>query len=131
MFHYHSIQTEADIARFDEVSNGLHDGHIIQVDYRNTGISCCDGGLQFDYDGLSLTIHVLVTSLPGHPTFELLFHNVPEWQIRQYQFFDMIGFSIVRLDNGYFLWADDISSHMEDLKQGSYVIAGSIRWRKL
>lgn len=131
MAQYHLIQTDTDIAHFEDISNGLHDGYIIQVDYRNTGISHCDGGLQFDYDGLSLTIHVLVTSLPGHPTFELLFHNVPEWQIRQYQFFDMLGFSIVRLDNGYFLWTDDVSSNMEDLKQGSYVVAESIRWRKL
>ena len=128
---YHAIRTSKDIERFQDVSNGLHDGYITHVEYNNSGISFVEHGLRFDYTGLSLVIHVLVTSLPGHPTFEISFRNILEWQINSFQFSDMIGFSILILENGTFLWADDISSNIDDLKQGSYVVAESIRYRML
>ena len=126
---YHTIQTSEDIERFQDVSNGLHDGYITHVQFNNKGISAIEHGLQFDYTGLSLTIHVLVTSLPEHPTFEISFRSIDEWQIKFFQFSDMIGFSILILENGTFLWADDISCNIDDLKQGSYVIAESIQYR--
>ena len=99
--------------------------------YVNAGISSVEHGHIFDYAGKSLVIHVLVTSLPGEPTFELVFEKVLEWQVNEHQFSDMIGFSVLFLDNNALLWADDISSNIDDLKQGSYVIAESIRYRKL
>jgi hypothetical protein len=43
----------------------------------------------------------------------------------------MIDFSILFLDNGMLLWADDISPNISDLKQGSYVVAETIQYRKL
>ena len=128
---YHVIKTAADVQEFQNVSNGLHDGHITHVEYNNTGISAHDNCLTFDYTGTSLIFHVLVTSLPGHPSFEISFHNVTEWQVNQYHFSDMIDFSILFLDNGMLLWADDISPNISDLKQGSYVVAESIQYRKL
>lgn len=127
----HTIRTSKDIERFQDVSNGLHDGYITHVEYNNSGISFVEHGLRFDYTGLSLVIYVLVTSLPGHPTFEISFRNILEWQINSFQFSDMIGFSILILQNDTFLWADDISSNIDDLKQGSYVVAESIRYRML
>ena len=75
---YHVIKTAADVHEFQNVSNGLHDGYITHVEYSNTGISAHDNCLTFDYTGTSLFIHVLVTSLPGHPSFEISFHNVTE-----------------------------------------------------
>ena len=44
---WHPIRTEADVQVFDELSNGLHDGHIIGVEFRNTGIRClnCPSGM--------------------------------------------------------------------------------------
>ena len=128
---YHVIKTAADVQEFQNVSNGLHDGHITHVEYNNTGISAHDNCLTFDYTGTSLIIHVLVTSLSGHPSFEISFHNITEWQVNQYHFSDMIDFSILFLDNGMLLWADDISPNISDLKQGSYVVAESIQYRKL
>lgn len=128
---YYTIQTNADIEMFQKVSNGLHDGYITHVEYDNKGISFADHGLHFDYSGLSLRICVLVTSLPEHPTFEITFRNIYEWQINSFQFSDMIGFSILILENGTFLWADDISSNIDDLKRDSYVIAESIQYRIL
>lgn len=125
------IKTAADVEEFQNVSNGLHDGHITHVEYNNTGITACGNRLYFDYRGISLIIHILVTSLPGHPTFEISFHHILEWQINNYQFSDMIGFSILFLDNGMLLWADDISPNIADLKQGSYVVAESVQYRQL
>ena len=128
---YCTIRTNADIETFQDISNGLHDGYITHVEYNNNGISAIEHGLYFDYTGLSLIIRVLVTSLPEHPTYEISFRNIYEWQINSFQFSDMIGFSILILENGTFLWADDISCNIDDLKQGSYVIAESIQYRLL
>ena len=128
---YRTILTSADIEAFQNVSNGLHDGYITHVEYNNKGISAVEHGLHFDYTGLSLIIHVLVTSLPNHPTFEISFRNISEWQIKSFHFSDMIGFSILFLENGTFLWADVISGNIDDLKQGSYVISESIQYRLL
>ena len=128
---YHAIRTSEDIETFQDISNGLHDGYITHVEYNNKGISVGENRLHFDYTGLSLIIHVLVTSLPGHPTFEIAFRNIYEWQIKFFQFSDMIGFNILILENGTFLWADDISCNIDDLKQGSYVISESIQYRRI
>ena len=128
---YHNIQTDSDIQRFQNVSNGLHDGHIVHVEYNNKGISFGDHCLKFDYTGVSLILHILVTSLPEHPTFELVFQNITEWQIQGFHFSDMITFSILLLDGGMKLWADDCSPYISDLKKGSYVIAESIQYRQL
>ena len=128
---FHTIRTNADIEIFQNISNGLHDGYITHVEYNNNGISAVEHGLQFDHAGLSLIIHVLVTSLPDHPTFEISLSNIYEWQINSFPFSDMIGFSILILENGTFLWADDISCNIDDLKQGSYVVAESIQYRLL
>lgn len=135
---YHTIRTNADIETFQDVSNGLHDGFITHVEFDNKGISFVDPGsdadcikIGFDYTGLSLLIHIMVTSLPEHPTFEISFRNIFEWQVNWYHFSDMIGFSIRILENGTFLWADDISGNIDDLKQGSYVVAECIQYRKL
>lgn len=128
---YKVIQNSADVQAFQEISNGLHDGYITRVSYVNNGITTVEHGHNFDYAGKSLVIHVLVTSLPGEPTFEFVFQTVVEWQINEYQFSDMVGFSILFLDNGLLLWADDICSDVEVLKKGCYVVAESIQYRQL
>ena len=128
---YHAIKTAADVQKFENVSNGLHDGYITHVAYRNSGISADDASLHFDYTGTSLVLHVLVTSLPKHPTFEILFHRITEWRMNQDYYSDMTGFSILFLDNGMMLWADDTAGNIDDLKQGSYVVAESIQYRIL
>ena len=81
---YHVIKTVADVESFQNVSNGLHDGHITHVEYNNAGISAHENCITFDYTGASLILHVLVTSLIGHPTFEICFHGVTEWQVNQF-----------------------------------------------
>ena len=127
---YRVIKTNADVQEFQDISNGLHDGHITHMEYNNTGITARGNCLYYDYRGTSLIIHVLVTSLSGHPTFEIAFHNILEWQINEHDFSDITGFSILFLANGMLLWADDISPNIADLKRGSYVVAESIQYRQ-
>ena len=128
---YHVIKSTADVKELQAVSNGLHDGYILHVEYCNNGISACNHHLSFDYSKKALRLHILVTSLPEHPTFEIFFQNILEWQVNEYQFSNMIGFSVLFLDNGMIMWADGISSNMDDLKSGSYVIADTIQYRQL
>ncbi len=128
---YVTIKNEADAKIFQAITNGLHDGYITQVSYINTGISAVENGYTFDYNGKCLVIHVFVTSLQGEPTFELVFRNVLEWQIKEYHFSDMIGCSIVFQKNGLVLWADDACSIVEELKKGCYVVAESMQYRQI
>lgn len=128
---YHVIKTPADARTFQDEANGLHDGFITHVEYNNSGITARDHYLSFDHQRTSLVIHVLVTSMIGHPTFEIQFRNLLEWQINDYQMSDMIAFTIQFLDNGLLLWANDCSPHISDLKKGCYVIAESIQYRRL
>lgn len=128
---YITIKNEADVERFQDIANGLHDGYITRVSYVNTGICAVEHGHTFDYSGKNLVIHVLVTSLPGEPTFELIFQNVLEWQVKEYHFSDMIGVTILFPENGRVLWADDVCKDVAELKKGCYVVAESMQYRQL
>lgn len=129
---FQSIKSQQDVDIFDDLSNGLHDGYITRVEYDNAGvISADEGGLFFDYSRRTLLLHILVTSLKGHPIFELRFSGVVEYQIRDVQFNDMIGFSVLFQDNGLILWADDCFAPVSELKMGTYVIAQSMEYRML
>ena len=128
---YHTIKSQQDVDVFDEVSNGLHDGYLTRVLYDNSGIVHTDECLFLDYTKRSLLLQILVTSLREHPTFELRFSGIVEFQIRDRQFNDMIGFSVLFLKNGSILWANDVCSDISELKHGTYVIAESMEYRKI
>lgn len=129
---YKTIRTPDDVQLFQDEANGLHDGYITHVEYHNGGISAQGScHLSFDFQETTLVIHVLVTSMIGRPTFEIRFRNLMEWQIRDYQMSDMTDFSILFLENGMLLWADDCSPYISDLKKGSYVIAEQVQYRQL
>ena len=128
---YSTIQSVADVQVFQDTANGLHDGYITYVEYRNSGIASQGNYLSFDHSGRSLVIHVRVTSLPGDPTFEILFRGVAEWQIKEADASDITDVSILFLDDGRMLWADDCTPCIPELKQGSYVVAESIQYRRL
>lgn len=128
---YTAIQTLADVQAFQNEANGLHDGYITHVGYHNGGISAQENYLSFDFRETSLVIQIMVTSMRGRPTFELLFRGVKEWQIRDYQMSEMTDFTILFPESGLLLWADDCSPNLSDLKKGSYVIAESLQYRAL
>lgn len=128
---YKTIRSPADAEVFQEEVNGLHDGYVTHVEYYNGGISEQGNYLAFDFRETSLVIQIMVTSMTGSPTFEIRFRHLTEWQIKDYQMSDMIAFSILFLENGMLLWADDCSPNLSDLKKGSYVIAEQIQYRQL
>ena len=127
---YTFIKSEADIQPFRTAVHGLHDGYITHVEYEHTGITAHENCLYFDDSKRRLILHIYVTSLPGHPTVELLFQGVTEWQIKDSSY-DIVDCSVLRLENGMLLWADDNTPSIAELKCGSYVIAASIAYRQL
>lgn len=126
-----TIRTSADVQTFLDETNGLHDGYITHVAYHNNGITPRNHYLSFDFRSTSLILHIMVTSLPGLPTFEILFQGVTEWQIRDFQMSEITDCTILFPEEGKLLWADDCPLEIAELKKGSYVIADGIQYRKL
>lgn len=127
MDEYIAITNQQDIERFIDETNGLHDGYIIGVEYRNEGISSVPGGHSFDPTRTSLRLRVLVTSM-WDAVVELLFENIQQWQIRDEQW-DMTDISLSVDEKGWITWADDYSTAPEIRVKGSYVVARSMKWR--
>lgn len=125
---YREIKTEKDIQAFFDESNSLHDGHIINVQYANNGISIDGDTYHFDSERTKLTLQILVTSICD-AVIEIEFENLEKWQIKEYPGWDMTDTSVVFDKDGWIIWSDDAYIDAEELKNGSYVIAKTMRWR--
>lgn len=126
---YHSITTRADIARFLEETNDLHDGYIISVQYRNDGIECVPHGHVFHPEKTELRIQILVCSI-FNTVVELLFTGIHEWQIKD-DMCDMIQTSVSFDKHGQVIWTNEYSTAPAVRKDCSYVIAASMKWKFL
>ena len=124
---YNSIKSNEDVLYFLENVNSLHDGCIIGVQYINTGIFKGEFGRFFNPEQTKLILKILVTSIDD-AVVELEFENLSEWQIKDNQY-DITDTSIVFNDNNYIVWCDDIFVNIDEMKNGSYVIAKSMKWR--
>ena len=124
---YNSIKSSEDIQYFLEKVNSLHDGYIIGVQYANNGISKIEHGHSFNPEQTKLILKILVTSIDD-AVVELEFENLSEWQIKDNQY-DITDTSIVFNDNNYIVWCDDIFVNIDEMKNSSYVIAKSMKWR--
>lgn len=122
--NYTEIKNKRDIKEFFEKTNSLHDGHIISVQYFDdcTKSDRCS----FESRNAILSIKVLVTSMPD-TTVEIEFEDVLKWQIKNdcSEILDITLF----FNEGFVVWADDIITDMEDIKNCSYVVARSMKWR--
>lgn len=125
---YREIKTEKDIQAFLDESNSLHDGHIINVQYANNGISIDGDTYHFDSERTKLTLQILVTSICD-AVIEIEFENLKEWQIKEYPGWDMTDTSVVLDKDGWIIWSDDAYIDAKELKNGSYAIAKTMRWR--
>ena len=125
---YHTINSQSDIDLFLDRTNSLHDAYLIGVDYVHNGIS---GGnpCYFDVDKAELRLRWLVTSIYDK-TVELVFTAPLEWQIKEWGY-DITNTAVSLTDKGFVIWADLDSTAPEFRKQGSYVIATSMKWRFL
>ena len=125
---FNEIRTEKDIQNFLDKTNSLHDGYIIGVQYTNDIMTNVDeNGYFTNPDATKLILKILVTSI-GDTVVEIEFETIREWQIKEH-LWNMTDTSIVFDENGLIVWSNDVFTDMSDLKNRSYVIASSMKWR--
>ena len=124
---FKTIKTADDIKEFLEQTNGLHDGYIIGVHYTNKGITSIPHGHLFDFLKTKLTLQILVTSM-NDTIVEMEFEGLSEWQIRDNQW-DITSTTLMFDEKKRIIWSDDQFINMAELKNGSYAIAQSMKWR--
>ena len=122
---FHPITCSRDIDQFLDRTNGLHDAHLIGVQYAHDGIS---GGNPcfIDPDRAQLRLRCLVTSIYD-AVVELVFSAPYEWQLRD-NGFDITDTSLSFDEKGRIIWTDDSDPALRD---GSWVIASAMKWRFL
>lgn len=124
---FQSIKSEQDIKEFLDKTNSLHDGYLIGVEYVNNGISVNKDEYTFDFEKTKLILRIMVTSI-FDTIIEIEFEGLSEWQIRDNQR-DILETSLFFDKNHRIVWTDDTYINMENLKNTSYVIAQSMKWR--
>lgn len=123
------IKSSKDIKNFLDKTNSLHDGYIIGVQYTNKGISRIEYGHLFNPEQTKLSLQILVTSICDS-IVEIEFEELLEWQIKDNQW-DITDTTVIFDDQHWIVWSDDVYTNMDELKEGSYAIAKSMRWRIL
>lgn len=123
----YAIKTPRDVNDFLEKTNSLHDGYVIGVQYSNNGISKTEGGHYFEPAKTKLTLQILVTSLCD-AVVEMEFENLVEWQMQGNQW-DIFGTSVFFNKEKLIVWTDDTYTSEEEMKNGSYVVAETMKWR--
>lgn len=122
---YHTINSQSDIDLFLDRTNSLHDAYLIGVEYTHSGHTC--GNPHYvDPDRSELRLRWLVTSIYDK-TVELVFASPCLWQLRDAGS-DITDTAVSFDKKGRIIWADDSDSNCRD---GSYVIAQSMKWRFL
>ena len=125
---FHSIKSKEDILHFLEKTNSLHDGYIIGVEYTNEAITNVDeNGYFINPYAKKVVLRILVTSICD-TVVEIQFNGTLEWQIKEDNT-GMTSTSVILNDKNLVVWSDDTFIGMDELKNGSYVIANSMEWR--
>ena len=124
---FYSIKNANDINAFLDKTNSLHDGYVIGVKYTNDGISKVEYGHYFEPEKTKLVLQILVTSICD-TVVEIEFEHLLEWQIQD-KLWEVLDVSVFFNKEGQIVWMDDIYTSEEEMKEGSYVIAESMKWR--
>ena len=125
---FYAIKSNEDVRVFLEKTNSLHDGYIIGGQYTNDAITHVDeNGYLINPDATRLILRILVTSI-WNTVVEIEFEAIREWQIKE-RLWDMTDTSVVFDENDLIVWSNDVFTDMSDLKNRSYVIAASMKWR--
>ncbi len=124
---FNEIKTSKDIQDFLEKTNFLHDGYIIDVRYTHNGISKIENGHYFEPGKTKLTLRILVTSILD-AVVEIEFECLSEWQIKDSQE-DITHTSILFDEHNWIVWSNNAYINMDEVKNGSYAIAESMKWR--
>ena len=94
------IKSEKDINDFLEKTRGLHDGYIIDVQYKHSGIRRIDNRLHVHPDETKLTLKIFTPSIYD-AIVEIEFENLLEWQINSKS--DYLYAACVNIEPGYSL----------------------------
>jgi len=121
------IKSSEDIKAFRDQTNNLHDGYVIDVRYTNGGILREGNRLWFHPEQTKLVIQILITSM-FDVVVELEFEEILQWQIKDTEW-DMTDNSVVIDENNWIIWSDDVYIDLDYVKERSYVIARSMKWR--
>ncbi len=124
---YNSIKSIEDIRNFLDKTNSLHDGYIVGVQYINNGISKVEHGHSFNPEQAKLVLQILVTSI-WDTIVEIEFENLFEWQIKDNQW-GITDTTVMFDDRHWIVWSDGVYVNMDELKEGAYAIAKSMKWR--
>ena len=125
---FQRIKSSEDIELFIKKTNSLHDGYIIGVQYTNDAITDVDeNGYFMNPAAKRLVLRILITSICD-TIAEIEFDGTVEWQIIENQM-EITDTSIIFNDKNFIVWSDDVFISMSELKNGSYVIANSMKWR--
>lgn len=106
----------------------MHDGYVRHFEFVNNGVLQCDDGLTFDCSKVVLKMKVLVTSLEGHPTVEIIFRNVQRVQFYSFHFSDIYDSSFAFRAHSI-IWADSHATDEELLVNCTFCESESIAWR--
>lgn len=95
----------------------------------NDAIMHTDSGGHFiEPDKTKLVLRVLVTSMDDI-IVEMEFEALSEWQIKDKVYQKEITDTEVFFMDGMIAWSDDFYDDPLEFKEGSYVIAKSMKWR--
>ena len=120
------IKSKQDINDFLKETRGLHDGYIVDVQYKHSGIKRVGDCLHFHPDETKLTLKIFAPSI-FDAIVEIEFKNLLRWQINSGS--DYIYEACISIEPGYIVWSSDACASAPRLKDCSYVIAGSMKWR--
>ena len=123
----YTIKNINDIKDFLDKTNFLHDGYVVEAKYINNGISKIDRGHYIEPAKTKLVLRILVTSI-WDAVVEIEFENLVEWQIQGNRL-EILDVSVFFDKEKLIVWMDDIYTSTEEMKKGSYVIAGSMKWQ--
>ena len=124
---YNEIKSSEDIKDFLEKTNMLHDGYIIDAHYKYYGIEKTEDRLCFCPEQNKLTLQILVTSI-FNTVVEIEFENILDWQMKSdtdYIFSTFVDF----MEPERIVWSGEYFTNMDSIKNNSYVIAKSMKWR--
>ncbi len=126
-----SIKNKRDVRHFLDQTNSLHDGYVIGVQYTNNGIMNTDADGRFlNPDDTKMILRILVTSMDDM-IVEMEFVGLSEWQIKDNVYQKEITDTEIFFMDGMIAWSDDFYEDPLAFREGSYVIAKSMKWRIL
>ena len=104
----------------------MHDSYLIGVQYVHSGHT---GGNPHRIDPKlsELRVRYMVTSIQDD-IVELIFSSLVEWQIKDNQW-EIAETAVVFCEKDCIIWSDNAFTNDDELKEGSYVIAKSMKWR--